>query len=476
MPNSKAIFGKNEVVFTLLRYLTYGFLTVRGFVLAFFLGPYFLGIYGYLMLYQQYLSYSNLGINYSVNSELAILGDNQKNERKKVINSAFSGIFFIALILFFISILIYFLKIDLFPFKNSYKYIFIIVILTILTHCQQIFVNIFRIDKKLKAIIIGELVLSISLLIVAVFFKGVELVNAIFYIWAVLLFLVILYYKFVYEEKISFDTSRIKLLLKLGLPLLVYAFSYYLMSLMVRTLIGAFYPTEVMGYFSFANNITTAIMLGLDTITWVIFPSMIAKMSDKELDKNDLCSYLVTFTNKLIVLVLCLVSFSIISLPILFKILPQYKSIEYSLIILLINQIVFNSGFVFTTLCIARKMHKQMAIFSLMSVMISTVLSLGFCFYKLSYIWLVVSNVIGSLCFINILLYFISKKFEISINKLRQTFNWGMQILFILIVVASIMESYFSILLLLFSMFLLKLNSVKELFNQLIFVFIKKAN
>lgn len=475
MPNSKAIFGKNEIVFTLFRYLTYGFLIVRGFVLAYFLGPYFLGIYGYLMLYQQYLSYSNLGINYSVNSELAILGDNDKDERRKVINSAFSGVFFIAIILVVISILIYFLKIDLFPFKNSYKYIFIIVILTILTHCQQVFVNIFRIDRKLKAIIIGELVLSISLLIVVLFFKGVQLVNAIFYIWAILLFLVVLYYKVVYEEKISFDTSRIKLLLKLGLPLLVYAFSYYLMSLMVRTLIGAFYSVEVMGLFSFANNITTAIMLGLDTITWIIFPSMIAKLAESDLDKNNLCDYLVKFTNRLTVLVLCIVTFSILGLPILFKILPQYKSIEHSLIILLINQIVFNSGFVFVTLCIARKMHRQMAVFSLISVAISGGISLVFCFYNLDYIWLVVSNVVGSLFFINMLIFFISKKFELPIKGLRTSFNWIMQLLFVLIVIAAVLGSYWSVLLLLLIMLLYKLNSLKELYNQLIVVFVKKT-
>jgi O-antigen/teichoic acid export membrane protein len=476
MPDNKTVFGKSEIIFTLLRYLTYGFLTVRGFVLAYFLGPYFLGIYGYLMLYQQYLSYSNFGINYSVNSELAILGRNQNEERKKIVNSAFSGIFFIALILLLISALIYFFQIDLFPFHESYKYIFILTILTVLTHFQQVFVNVFRIDKKLKAIIIGELVLSVSLLIVAVFFKGIELVNAIFYIWGVLLFFVVIYYRIVYNEKIIFDITRIKFLLKLGFPLLVYAFSYYLMSLMVRTLIGAFYPIEVMGYFSFANNITTAIMLGLDTITWIIFPSMIAKLADIQLSKKDLCNYLVTFTNRLTVLVLCLVFVSIIGLPILFIILPQYKSIEYSLSILLINQIIFNSGFVFVSLCIARKMHKQMAFFSLISVAISGALSLFFCFYKLPYIWLVVSNVVGSLCFINILLFFISKKFELPITELRKSFNWIMQLLFILIIIAAVFKSYYSILILLMTMLLFKLKSLRELYNQLVVIFVKKAN
>lgn len=467
------MFGRNEIIFTLLRYLTYGFLTVRGFALAYFLGPYFLGIYGYLMLYQQYLSYTNFGISYSVNSELAILDKSLQEERKKIVNSAFSGVLFISIGLFIISCVIYFLKVDLFPFEKSYNYVFILMLITVLTQLQQVFVNIFRIDKKLQTIIIGELILSVALLLVVLCFKGIDLINAIFYSWTGLLFVILIYYKHVYHDKFKFDTSRIKLLLKLGLPLLVYAFSYYLMSLMVRTLIGAFYPIEVMGYFSFANNITTAIMLGLDTITWIVFPSIIAKLSNTNFDKNDLSKYLVAFTNKLIVLVLCLVSFSIIVLPLLFMVFPKYKSIEFSLIILLINQIVFNSGFVFVSLCIARKMHKQMAVFSLLSVVISTILSLFFCFFKFPYIWLVVSNVIGSLCFINILIFFIGTKFNLSVHSLYKSFSLIMQSLFVLMVVSAVLENYWFVLVLLSIMLFYKFKAVQELYDQLVIVFFK---
>ncbi|MBB2145925.1 oligosaccharide flippase family protein [Pedobacter sp. LMG 31464] len=476
MPEKKAIFGKKEIVFTAVRYFIYGLQTARGFILAYYLGPYFLGIYGYLMLYQQYLSYTNLGINYSVNSELAVLNENGTEERNKIINSAFTGIFFISAIIIFIGVIGYFFKISLFPVNQSYNYIKILIPLTILINFQQIFVNIFRIDKKLKPIIIGELILSLGLLTTVLFFKGIYLINAVFYLWVLLLIIINVFYLLIYGKRISFNTTRIKLLFKSGLPLLIYAFSYYLMSLMVRTLIGAFYPVEVMGYFSFANNITTAIMLGVDTITWIIFPSIIAKLGDIAIGQEELKSYLISFTNKLVILVLCIVTLSILFLPILFYILPKYKPVEFSLVILLTNQIIFNSGFAFVSLCIARKMHKQMALISLLSVVVSTIFCVVFCYYKLSYIWLVVSNVIGSLCFINLLIYFISKNFKLQHIDLIKSFDWILQLLFCSIVMASVFQHYLLVLLFLMGIMLYKLSSFKELYIQFIGIYFKRTN
>jgi O-antigen/teichoic acid export membrane protein len=460
---SDSVFGKKELIFTLLRYITFAIQIIRGFVLASFLGPFFFGIYGYLTLYQQYLSYTNLGINYSVNSELALLDKNEERTQKELVNSAFSVAGIISSFLIFFGILVYNFKVQLFPFQNSYRYVFVLIGLTILTHFQQIFVNIFRIEKKLKEIIIGEIVVSLGLLAIVFFYKGIALVNAIFWVWIVLLFVVVLFYYYSYGKKISFETNRIKVLLKAGFPLLVYAFSYYLMSLIVRTLIGAFYPTIIMGYFSFANNITTAVMLGLNTITWIIFPSVIAKLAIGQLTNNELSDYLVSFTNKLLVLVLLIVIVSIVGLPILFLILPQYKPIEYSLLILLINQIIFNSGFALISLCIARKMYKQMAIISLSSVLISGTISLFCCYNELPYIWLVVSNVIGGFFFINILILYVSRKFNLQQSYIRQSFSWFLQLAFFGAVIGAVLEMYSVVLLILLGVALSKLKVLKEI-------------
>jgi O-antigen/teichoic acid export membrane protein len=426
------------------------------------------------MLYQQYLSYTSLGFNYSVNSELAILKDDSDEESSKLINSAFTGVFFIAFFLIIISLMGYGFQISLFPIEKSYQYIVLLAPLAVLINFQQIFVNVFRIQKKLTPIIIGEALLSIGLLIVVFFFKGLILVKAVFYCWIALLIVILFIYRLLYKSKISYDTSRIKLLLKSGLPLLIYVFSYYLMNLMVRTLVGAFYPTEIMGYFSFANNITTAIMLGLDTITWLIFPSVIAKLSDLTLAKDDLKKYLVAFTNKLSVLVLIITTLSILTLPLLFYFLPKYRPIQFSLVVLLINQVIFNSGFAFISLCIARKMHIKIAIISLISVFVGTAFSLFFCYYHFSYIWLVVSNIIASMFFLNVLVYYVAKKFELEYVELRKSFDVVLQLLLYSIVGACIFNLFWLVLGLLTCIVIFKLKSIIALKNQVLDIYFKR--
>lgn len=471
--NKVRVFGKEDVIFVFFRYLSFGIMGIRGLIFAYVLGPYFLGIYGYLMLYQQYLSYSNLGLQYSVNTEMAL----SLNEmaRRKVINSALTGTAIIAGVLLIIFSVVFFLKIQLFPYKDSHRYVFILFCLTIFSNFQQIFVNYFRAIKRLRPILISELITAVSSLCVIPFYTGIDLINAIFFAWIISIFFSLLFFIKNYDYKISFGLSHFQYLLKTGFPILIYVFSYYLMGLVVRSLIGSFYSVSVMGYFSFATNITTAIMLGIDTITWIIFPTLIGKLGDHTLDKGALSKYLIEFTNKLVILVIIIVSLSIASLPILFYFLPKYIPIEYSLVILLVNQIVFNSGFAFVSLCIARKMHTKMALISLISVIIGGIICFIFCHYKLQYIWLVVSNIIASLCFVNILIYFISKEFELSYKELIKSFDWFIQSIFILIIVASIFESYLFTIVLLIIILLYKSKSVLDLGNQLIRVLTKKV-
>lgn len=466
------MFGKREVFFVLFRYLSYGVLAIRGIIFAYFLGPFFLGIYGFLMLYQQYLSYSNLGIQYSVNSEFAVTTIGERKTR--IVNSALTATLISSLVLFIAAIGVYGLKFPLFPYKDSYQYVFILFLITVFSNFQQIFINIFRAEKLLYPIIISELIIAVSSLSVVPFYSGINLVNAIFYAWSISLFCVLIYFVKIYKNRINFECYYIGYLLKLGFPILIYGFSYFLMNQLSRTLIGIYYPINVMGYFSFANNITTAVMLGLDTITWIIFPSVIGKLASEDLSKKELSNYLVTFTNKLTALVSLIICFSIILLPVLFQYLSKYKPIEYSLIILLVNQIVFNTGFAFISFCIARKMHRQMAVFSLLSVVISGVFSLFFCYFKTPFIWLVVSNVIASFCFLNMLIYFISKKFELPIKELRKSFSWIMQFLFFLIVIAALIENYYAVLIVLILMLFYKHKSLKELYKQMTLILLKK--
>jgi hypothetical protein len=72
------------------------------------------------------------------------------------------------------------------------------------------------------------------------------------------------------------------------------------------------------------------------------------------------------------------------------------------------------------------------------------------------------------------LIYFISKKFELPIKELRMSFSWIMQFLFFLIVIAALIENYYAVLIVLILMLFYKHKSLKELYKQITLVLLKK--
>ena len=58
-------------VYVIIRYVTYAMQFVNAVLLARYLDVFYFGIYSFIMLAMQYMSYSNLGINESLNTEYA---------------------------------------------------------------------------------------------------------------------------------------------------------------------------------------------------------------------------------------------------------------------------------------------------------------------------------------------------------------------------------------------------------------------
>jgi O-antigen/teichoic acid export membrane protein len=432
-------FGKREFYFTLGRYIVYALQIAKGFALAYFLGPYFLGIYGYIMLYQQYLVYSNLGVQYALNAELSINTNSEQALKNSIENSAFSMTIFISLVLFALSLFIYFFKIEIFPYKHSYNYVFLLLLLACLGHFQEIFINIFRINKKLRPILYADFFIAILTVLVIPFFKGINLINAVLWTWVLSLSVAMLVYKNLYKKKIRFDSSYIKPLFNAGLPLLLFIFNYNLMGLTIRTLISIYYDTTSMGLFSFSNSLTSAIMLSFNSITWLMYPSIISKLSEYDLKGIELEEYLVGFSKKLIVIVFAIICIAIIVMPVLFIYLPKYEPIKGALIILLLNQVVFNAGFAFVSLAIGRKSYYQIAAISLLSVIVCFLFGIVFSIFKLPIVWLAIANILGSFLFLNVFMLFISRKYELSYAKILSVFDPILQLIILISCIAAVL-------------------------------------
>lgn len=423
--------GKKELIFTFGRYIVYFFQIIKGFLLAKILGPEFFGLFGIFILIQQYLVYSNLGVQYALNIKLSVNNEDQSSfseKIKSIINSSFVLFVFTSISLIIISIIIIYYKFDFnYEIPTSY-FIFGLLGITLLFHLQEIFLNIFRIQKKFYIILATEILVSLSAIIVIPFFNGLELLYAVIISWFFALLISISIFKINYEYRLKWDTKMIKPLLLIGVPFLIYNFSFNLISMTSRSFVAYFYDIKEMGFFTFAVSLTTAIMLIFNSASWIIYPRLISKLSDKNLNTNDQQLLLFDLTKKTIAVLFILVMGAILFLPVIFFILPEYSVSFNTIIILLINQIIVNSGFAVSSYLVGRDLFKLLISSSLIALIFCVFLSFLFTNLNFDYSWIAFANLIASIVFINYVIFITCKKQKLDYKYLINSFNFFVQI------------------------------------------------
>lgn len=390
------LFKRIEVLFTINRYFTYAVRVVWGFLVARYLGPYYLGIWGFIQLIKQYMVYSNLGIGNAVNTELSVQLSWKENRRTKYIGSAFTMSLVTAGILLTLGAIISTDQFHVFQKYQIDRYAFYIAIYVALTNFQQLFSNLYRIYNQLWRIAIGELLISLSTLTVVFFFSGERLILALLqtYAGALFVFSLIMVIRSPFRLTLGFNLRQYKEILWIGVPLMVYNASVQLLDLMTGTLISRFYTVEIMGQYSFARSLANIVLLGLSTVTWIFYPSVLRKFSPENKSGNN--ERLVNQVNSIystagFILVFTIILFS----PIIFVILPEYKASQPLLNLLLISKGFSTFLFGYNTYLIAYKKQLNVAALSFTAVMAIILFANIFHFFNLGVAWVVVANILG---------------------------------------------------------------------------------
>jgi len=426
--------GKKEVIFTFGRYVTYFFQILKGFLLAKVLGPELFGIFGIFILIQQYLVYSNFGIQYALNIKLSV--DHVKhsilsNNLRAIIDSAFTLTTVSSIILIVTSLLLIYMNVDVNIVVPKSHFIIGLLLVTILFHIQEVFLNIFRIQKKFYVILTTEILIAFSAIIVIPFFSGIELLYAVVISWILSLFVSLSIFRVNYGNKLSWNTNMIKPLLSIGIPFLLYNFSFNLISMTSRSFVAYFFSISEMGLFAFSVSLSTAVMLVFNSISWIIYPRLISRLSDVKLGKIEQEKLLIDLTKKTISFLLIVTLLAILFLPLIFFILPEYYDSIDTILVLLINYIVINSSFALTSYLVGRNLYKVLIRCSLYSLLVSCLLMLLFAYYNLSIVWIAFANLIGSLTFVNYLTFITCKRQGFIYTNLANSFTYLTQGIFI---------------------------------------------
>ncbi len=372
----------------------------EGFLIAKFLGPFLLGIWGFIMLMRQYLTYSSLGLQYAVTLELSTQEKQDSTKQEQILTSALTPTLVIAFFLVVTSLSFQLLDLPIFEKYDFSRYTFLLGCIVGLSHLVQIFTNYYRVQGSFGRIAVVQIIEAALPLISVFFFRGEVLVFALLYamILANILGLTIFLVKAPFKIHTKFDRRSFTHIARLGIPLLIYNLSYQLIMVSARTILSISYPVEVMGLYSLASSITTATLLGLRSLAWVAIPDIYSR-THKKVNDEIVLKTVNTVNDIYGTSVFLIVLLIVVALPALFYFLPGYQPAEMATIILLLAQAVLAASFGYNSLAIARGDQNKVAQISMFAVVIVSISSLSAAYLEMDFVWIAVSVLIGAFTF-----------------------------------------------------------------------------
>jgi O-antigen/teichoic acid export membrane protein len=314
----------NKVLYYVFsRYATYFIQFVNSLFIAVYLGPYYLGVWGFIRLVIEYLNQINLGIAHSVNAIIAI---NKKHEWyvKKVIGTSLTMLIILSLLMVLFFCVNKILDLNIGSKYSFSTYASAVIVIGILAYFNTLFSNIFRVYGRVIEIAINQSVFPVFMLIAILLFKRENLLWAL--VGANVFAFFVSFVMFLLRAPISFRPLLIVRLIKTiqvkGWYLFIYNTSFYLIIITTKSFISAYYSVEEFGYFTFAYSLANVVLLLLQSFSFLIFPKLINRMASTSTEK--IANLLGSIRNVYITTSHLLVHLAIVLIPFFVLFFPQY--------------------------------------------------------------------------------------------------------------------------------------------------------
>jgi O-antigen/teichoic acid export membrane protein len=373
----RKLFQNKVVVFILSRYFSYVLQFVNSLLIAYFLGPFYLGIWGFLNLALQYLAFGNFGLDLSLNVLLSTGDFADVKRQSRVSGTAFLATGISSALYLLIALAIVCSGSDLFPKYHFNEYLLPVVFISCLNYFNVLLLNVCRAYSIFGPISIFQTTIQLLQLPMFIMFRNTEL------IWSLLIVsacahaisLVIFLRKIPFRMNFKVDFSILKELYRRGFSLLSYALTFYILLLSTRTVVGYFYPVETLGLFTFACNIASAVIVGLSSMEFVLFPKMLNRFSIEQLTPGSVNTfrevrYLYMATTFFVVV--C----GLLCYPVLLLFFSDYADTVISFSYLVLSQVIISSGFGYATLIVSRGREYYLVVHGLIALFINMIFSI----------------------------------------------------------------------------------------------------
>jgi O-antigen/teichoic acid export membrane protein len=364
---------KNKVLhYIFSRYATYFIQFVNSMFIAVYLGPFYLGIWGFITLIVQYINQINLGIAHSVNAIISV----HKNKRwyvQKIIGNSLTMLLALSLItgLFFVANLKF--NINIGDKYNFSAYVPAVALIGIIGFFNSLFSNIFRVYGKITEITINQSAFPILMLFAIFFFKGENLLWALVAanLLAFSLSLVIYVLRTPINLKFLFIGRLVKTIQIKGWHLFVYNSSFYLIMISTKTLISSYYTVEEFGFFTFAFSFANVVLLLLQSFSFLIFPKLINRMATSSNEK--VIQILGFIRYAYITSSHFLIHLAILFFPLFILFFPQYQPSVQAFKLTALTIVLYTNSFGYSGLLIARNNERELGQLSLLALFVNIV-------------------------------------------------------------------------------------------------------
>lgn len=388
----KTVFKNKVLWYTFTRYFTYGIQFISSLIIAKYLGPYYLGVWGFITLVIQYLAQLNFGISHSVNAIASI----HKHDSKyvgEVVGVGVSLLFIlsIAIILFFFGL--QFLGIEIGTKYSFIKYVPYVVAIAILAHFNMFFSNIFRVYGKIAVIAFNQSILPVSLLLVAFFYRGEELLLAL--IIANLLGVFLSFMLYIISSPISFkpelNYSLAQKIQKKALYLFIYNASFYLIIITTKSFISQYYSVLEFGYFTFAFTLANAVLLLFQAFSFLIFPKLLNRFSSSDNEKSH--GLLDMLRDSYVTVSHFCMHLIIFFYPVLLLFFPEYVSTNRVFVFIGLTVVTYTNSFGYQGLIIAKEKEKMISLIALLALGLNVALNIVLTYaLKVSYEYVILAT------------------------------------------------------------------------------------
>ena len=354
--------------YVIIRYVTYAMQFANAILLARYLNEFYFGVYSFIMLVMQYMSYSNLGINESLNTEYAAR-KNDAGQLKAIWDNAWTVNILLNVFITFGGGLLLFFTDDLFPDYrfNDYKYMLLAICITV--NLSRIYITYYKLWGRLYKLNIQQILPNLAIFLLLVVYRDRISINEI----VVALFVSNAFSLLIFRigvpvaPRFAIKRSLVSVLIRRGITLLLYNLSFYFLTVLASSLVSLYYSVEVFGCYSFANTLVNGVVMAGGGFLFFFFPKILNRLNTG----NAEAAVLIRRIREVYVVFMDLISLlSVLFIIATTVVVPQYgvqMVIVYSILIL--GRIINNASTGYAALLIARGKERYLVIYGFLSIL-----------------------------------------------------------------------------------------------------------